>query len=95
MIEYKELNIEELQEDDSSNYASEDEVTKFVLDPRKYCSLTNPNYQKRVYNITSQFFYNGSFMSWFDLFAENGWMYVNTYWKNNHKVMTFIRNKIC
>lgn len=94
MIEYKELHLSRYFEE---NIALEIEIKKFVKDPNFYLKpvekVCGGGPLEKVYNVTDPFYFDGKYWTWFDIFEMEGWNYVNTYWKNDHKVMTFIKCK--
>lgn len=98
MIVYKELHCSPHFEED---LVIESEIKKFVKDPCFYTRPLKQHYQNShgiyfeeyVYDITAPFFFDKKYWTWFDIFEMEGWIYINTYWKNDHKVMTFIKSK--
>lgn len=99
MKQYKELHLKKFNDTDEFEFVSIDQVEQFVPDieelykPIELNSLSIANIPSvfKGYRFDIPIYVNMKYVTIFELITENGWRYGNTYWMNDHKVLTFIK----
>lgn len=95
MKQYKELHLTTFEDD----YVSLEQIKKFVPDietlynpvKKNLLSMSNTPSTFIGYKFTQPIYVIMKYVTIFELITENGWRYGNTYWLNDHKVLTFVK----
>lgn len=87
---YRELHLSKNFDD----FVTEREIKKFIKDIDLFIKPTEKSFLNETgYIFSKPVSIAGITKTWLDLFEDMGWKYVNTYWMNDHKVLTFIKNE--